>query len=962
MAADEGATPRARVGAAPKANGGKRSQASRVAGHVAAGSESPSSSADPGPQDSQKGRSISQIIELAEARNVERLVRTPRSQHFPMAREGRADTDQAHRKHAWAHREHVWTRREHACACVCQGQLSRTSQVLAGGVLAPGDDASGPAHNACQFFSCNWDVLSDDSLLRLVLAPQEMGNTVHPQMPTCSTWQTLPERGNEVPSGRCVLPFMRDWSCIAAAAWRSTRSSRRGKSSKLLVVGLAGAPASASAARSRGEGRGGWVRASGIADEAQRKAEGEWHPGWLLQCLAAAAGPQWGDAPSTASSSLSLEEEELLELLSVVGVGGSGPGTGGACGGAAASARAGDWTDGWQYHVPPLPAASRNFAPPTNLLARRAKGIASASDSTHGEAAVGGSRLPARVGEQGGLRLLAQKARSLLARITAPYSRASLRHAERRKRPHADQAAQTLRLQGYEAPTWAALLEEMAPPNLGDDDGPLPQRGDGAEVPLGDLLLERPQRLLVLGNEVGGRWNDQARDFLRTLTRLRGYRAPAAVRRSAASGWARRWWGLLSVAVQVAVADCPNRGWIATRRLQRGTSFVDTTLVSALGFNGRPLMAAKQCTYPELLRSLRCRLVVLAIELGGRWSRETALFIRHLARAAPSLRNASVAAFTARWFSLLAFAAARVWASSFLSLHLPGAANVDGAAPDVSEVLTGQRFYAVPPRQPHPPPVGHSDRHLQTQKGFAMKATVALWIFSQVASYNLYWWCISDEFGTCPQWAGGSGFQPIFSRIQENAPLDLIGFQECSDIGRVIWGAGLGSTFDFFTPPPGNDAPMAWQKSKFFAVDGPATMWIARDMYGDRNMNWVRLKVIGSGATIFFANTHGPLGQCWGGPGFALADSIIKAVYSHKQPQDQMVFTGDFNCDGNSDTIKKLAQVFELAATDNSFGGADHIFSNWGMKVVWTGSNNGWPSDHQLLKAVLEPPPAAGYV
>ena len=82
---------------------------------------------------------------------------------------------------------------------------------------------------------------------------------------------------------------------------------------------------------------------------------------------------------------------------------------------------------------------------------------------------------------------------------------------------------------------------------------------------------------------------------------------------------------------------------------------------------------------------------------------------------------------------------------------------------------------------------------------------------------------------------------------------------------------------------PGNDAPMAWQKSKFFAVDGPATMWIARrmqrlqpaavrialldparkrwmgfekgqiyrpylvvpigrDMYGDRNMNWVRLK------------------------------------------------------------------------------------------------------------------------
>ena len=65
---------------------------------------------------------------------------------------------------------------------------------------------------------------------------------------------------------------------------------------------------------------------------------------------------------------------------------------------------------------------------------------------------------------------------------------------------------------------------------------------------------------MVLRNEVGGRWNDPAGTFLRTQTRLRGYRAPAAVHRSAASGWARRWWGLLSVAVQVAVAEIMPRG------------------------------------------------------------------------------------------------------------------------------------------------------------------------------------------------------------------------------------------------------------------------------------------------------------------------------------------------------------------------------------------------------------------
>ena len=57
-----------------------------------------------------------------------------------------------------------------------------------------------------------------------------------------------------------------------------------------------------------------------------------------------------------------------------------------------------------------------------------------------------------------------------------------------------------------------------------------------------DLCGPGTQRLLVLGAEVGGRWNSEARSFLRTLVRLRSLRAPAAVRRSAASRWARRWW------------------------------------------------------------------------------------------------------------------------------------------------------------------------------------------------------------------------------------------------------------------------------------------------------------------------------------------------------------------------------------------------------------------------------------
>ena len=75
---------------------------------------------------------------------------------------------------------------------------------------------------------------------------------------------------------------------------------------------------------------------------------------------------------------------------------------------------------------------------------------------------------------------------------------------------------------------------------------------------------------------------------------------------------------------------------------------VDTTLVSALKGNGEPRRCAadrdgvalaaasrvKERTYPELVDpGRRARLVVFALEVGGRWSEEAKIFIRLLARA-----------------------------------------------------------------------------------------------------------------------------------------------------------------------------------------------------------------------------------------------------------------------------------------------------------------------------------------
>ena len=152
---------------------------------------------------------------------------------------------------------------------------------------------------------------------------------------------------------------------------------------------------------------------------------------------------------------------------------------------------------------------------------------------------------------------------------------------------------------------------------------------------------------------------------------------------------------------------------------------VDTTLVSALDSAGqarrhqrstagaalRIARKAKERTYPELLRSERCRLVVLGIELGGRWSTEAAQFIRLLARsraraAPPLLRSSATAAYVTRWSALLSFAAARALAASLLSLPLAHTANVDGDPLDLSDLL-GAAHEALPPSLPSRlPPCG----------------------------------------------------------------------------------------------------------------------------------------------------------------------------------------------------------------------------------------------------------------
>ena len=97
-------------------------------------------------------------------------------------------------------------------------------------------------------------------------------------------------------------------------------------------------------------------------------------------------------------------------------------------------------------------------------------------------------------------------------------------------------------------------------------------------------------------------------------------------------------------------------------------AFRDGTSATPSGAALRITCLFKECTYPELLRAQRCRLVVLAIKVAGRWSSEAVefvrLFARSRARSAPAhVRGSCASACAQRWSGILAFAAARAFAA-----------------------------------------------------------------------------------------------------------------------------------------------------------------------------------------------------------------------------------------------------------------------------------------------------------
>ncbi len=71
-----------------------------------------------------------------------------------------------------------------------------------------------------------------------------------------------------------------------------------------------------------------------------------------------------------------------------------------------------------------------------------------------------------------------------------------------------------------------------------------------------DLATSAELEYLVLACEEGGRWGPDQFRLVRDLVRLKVAPIHPLLRRSAALGYTRRWWHILSLGAQTVAADC----------------------------------------------------------------------------------------------------------------------------------------------------------------------------------------------------------------------------------------------------------------------------------------------------------------------------------------------------------------------------------------------------------------------
>ena len=119
-------------------------------------------------------------------------------------------------------------------------------------------------------------------------------------------------------------------------------------------------------------------------------------------------------------------------------------------------------------------------------------------------------------------------------------------------------------------------------PRAARKDGAVLERAiQDKERKYGDVARSELAELVVLACEVGGRWHETAVELVRQLAKLKVRNVHPLLRRSVQLAWSDRWWSLLGVAVQDALAGsllAPNGKKLVLDRADAETPELDLLL------------------------------------------------------------------------------------------------------------------------------------------------------------------------------------------------------------------------------------------------------------------------------------------------------------------------------------------------------------------------------------------------
>merc|ERR1711920_264649 len=200
----------------------------------------------------------------------------------------------------------------------------------------------------------------------------------------------------------------------------------------------------------------------------------------------------------------------------------------------------------------------------------------------------------------------------------------------------------------------------------------------------------------------------------------------------------------------------------------------------------------------------------------------------------------------------------------------------------------------------------------------------------------------------------------LVSRTGGPDKYDVMGFQECDDVWRVLTDAGLdGSEYDAIDG--GRAIAVARRKTKWTRLshDSVDVGEDSREQYyGRRSAMWVRLRHNEENKTVFFMNHHGPLKVSQGGgcTGSATAMNIMKVIAENAHTSDVIILVGDFNAALGSSRVQEMERRLTKVHSGRIFGGVDHIFSNCGDRGTGQtlGKGDGfYKSDHEALSATF---------